>query len=204
MIRAVLFVMTVVMLSGCSALKTSRYAEPASASKPVAVTETPYPGETDATESSPTADSLMSLGAEPLALLDNLLREAATTWMGTPYLFGGLSSSGIDCSALIQTIFASALHMSLPRTTEQQIRLGARVRRNQLDVGDLVFFRPDGRGKHAGIVLSDREFLHASTSQGVMISHLDEPYWRQWYQTGRRVVDDRWSPLERLAESSGN
>jgi cell wall-associated NlpC family hydrolase len=124
--------------------------------------------------------------------------------MGTPYLFGGISTSGIDCSALIQTIFSSALNMTLPRTTEEQIRLGWRVRRNQLDVGDLVFFRPDGRGRHAGIVLSEREFLHASTSQGVMISHLDEPYWRQWYHTGRRVVDDRWSPLERLAESSGN
>jgi hypothetical protein len=200
MIRSVMLVLSVVMLSGCSALKTSRFTDSATT---VSAATTPV-DEQHPPDASPPTDSLRTMGSQPLVLLDNLLREAAVTWMGTPYLFGGISTSGIDCSALIQTIFSSALNMTLPRTTEEQIRLGWRVRRNQLDVGDLVFFRPDGRGRHAGIVLSEREFLHASTSQGVMISHLDEPYWRQWYHTGRRVVDDRWSPLERLAESSGN
>lgn len=195
MIRPALLVLTVMMLSGCSALKTSRYAEPASGAEQAVTAETAK----DAA-----ADSLLSLGADPLVLLDNILRTAAQPWIGTPYLFGGTSASGIDCSALIQTVFASALQFTLPRTTEQQEQIGNRVRHNRLDVGDLVFFRPDGKGRHAGIVLSNRQFVHASTSQGVMISHLDEPYWRRWYHTGRRIVDDRWSPLERLAESTGN
>lgn len=212
MIRPVLFFLFMMMLSGCSALKTSRFAEPApvlsagvhAAAGDVTNSDATMGGATVGAANLAAADSLLAMGVEPLVILDSLLRAEAQQWMGTPYLLGGMSSTGIDCSALIQNIFGSALLLTLPRTTEQQVNVGARVRRNQLDTGDLVFFRPEGRGRHAGIVLSNGEFLHASTSQGVMISHLDEPHWERWYHTGRRVVDDRWSPTERLAESSGN
>lgn len=120
--------------------------------------------------------------------LSLVLREALDDWMGVPYRLGGVDKSGIDCSALVQTIFADALNVRLPRTTEDLIHEGTAVKRSDLDTGDLVFFNPDGKGRHVGILLSQSQFVHVSSSRGVMVSSLNEGYWRKSYTVGRRIL----------------
>lgn len=127
--------------------------------------------------------------------LGELLRQHAQRWLDTPYRFGGVSHHGVDCSGLIQRVYADALGVALPRTTAAQIREGRRVRPGRSLPGDLVFFEPDGKGSHAGIVLGDNEFLHASSSRGVMISPLDHGYWSQYVVTARRILAEEDVPL---------
>ncbi|MCP1673499.1 cell wall-associated NlpC family hydrolase [Natronocella acetinitrilica] len=106
-------------------------------------------------------------------------------WAGTPYRLGGASRRGIDCSAFVQTTFASHFDRRLPRSTEGQARVGRPVARTELEAGDLVFFRT-GKTRHVGIYVESGQFLHASTSQGVMLSELDNPYWAGNWWTARR------------------
>ena len=121
--------------------------------------------------------------------IDNLLRNQAQNWMGTPHILGGNSEFGIDCSALVQSIYRESFLMELPRTTIQQVRLGRRVSSNEAQPGDLVFYRIDLQTRHVGIYLSDNEFLHASKSEGVTISRLDLPYWQDRLWTIRRILE---------------
>jgi len=109
-------------------------------------------------------------------------------WVGTPYRLGGTTQRGIDCSALVQTVFSDTFRLALPRTTGEQVREGAPVAREALRVGDLVFFRPPGPYDHVGIYVGDGYFLHASTSQGVMLSRLDNVYWQRHYWQARRTL----------------
>ena len=127
--------------------------------------------------------------------IDGELREQARRWAGTPHRLGGTTTSGIDCSALVQRIYTQAFGMDVPRTTEQQVTIGTPVDPALLQPGDLVFFRPTRTTRHVGIYLSNGEFVHASKSQGVAVSRLDEPYWRARYWTTRRVL----APLDRGA-----
>lgn len=120
--------------------------------------------------------------------LSQVLREALDDWMGVPFRLGGVDKSGIDCSALVQTIFADALNVRLPRTTTDLIREGIAVKRSDLAAGDLVFFNPEGKGRHVGILLTRSQFAHVSSSRGVMISSLDERYWTRSYTGGRRIL----------------
>ena len=108
-------------------------------------------------------------------------------WAGTPYRLGGLSRSGIDCSGFVQTTYRTRFGLELPRTTELQARQGRAVPRAQIRPGDLVFFRTGNDKRHVGIYVEDGVFLHASTSRGVMLSRLDNPYWAAHYRKARRL-----------------
>jgi len=110
-------------------------------------------------------------------------------WKGTPYRLGGNSKKGIDCSALVQDIFKNSFKIHLPRTTYRQVKLGHFVDRDDLQVSDLVFFKTGWNVRHVGIYMGDNEFLHASVSRGVMISSLDNVYWKSKYWQSRRVID---------------
>ena len=107
-------------------------------------------------------------------------------WKGVPYRLGGNSKSGIDCSAFVQLTFKNQFSRQLPRTTEQQKNIGKSVSKGQLRPGDLVFFKTGWSSRHVGIYIADGQFLHASTSQGVMISSLHNSYWKQKYWLARR------------------
>ena len=125
-------------------------------------------------------------GASPV---EERLRAEIRTWEGTPHRMGGLSRRGIDCSGFIHVLYDKLFDLQLPRTTTQQVRAGARVPVGVLQTGDLVFFRPSGKTRHVGIYLSGGTFAHVSSSRGVMLSRLDERYWRRAYWTARRVLD---------------
>jgi cell wall-associated NlpC family hydrolase len=114
------------------------------------------------------------------------LREASSRWEGVPHEWGGTTRRGVDCSALVQNLYADVYGVDLPRTTESQARVGTRIDRSALQPGDLVFFRPGYKKRHVGVYLSDGEFVHASSSTGVTVSHLDTRYWRKhWWQARR-------------------
>ena len=108
-------------------------------------------------------------------------------WKGTRYEIGGLSRKGVDCSGFIYLTFKSRLGVVLPRSTELQADSGKSVGKSQLRAGDLVFFKTGMFVRHVGVYLERGRFLHASTSLGVMISGLDEDYWKSAYWKARRI-----------------
>lgn len=106
-------------------------------------------------------------------------------WKGTRYRLGGESKKGIDCSAFTQTVFLDSLGINLPRSTTGQKKIGIKISKSELKKGDLVFFR---KNRHVGIYIGNGQFMHASSSQGVTISSLDETYWMRTYTQSRRVL----------------
>lgn len=110
------------------------------------------------------------------------LIKAVADWMGTPYKFGGTDRNGIDCSAFINKVFAQAYKVTLPRTTQQMFEKAKTIAGGAAREGDIVFFKINTlKVSHAGILLFDDYFAHASSSKGVIISRLREPYWTRYY-----------------------
>lgn len=118
---------------------------------------------------------------------NQLFYDSYQEWKGTPYRFGGQNKQGVDCSAFVQSVFWQALEKSLPRTTEHQSKVGYKVSLAEADSGDLVFFKTSFKSRHVGIYLGELHFMHASTSKGVIISRLDNPYWSSVFWQIRRI-----------------
>ena len=104
-------------------------------------------------------------------------------WMDTPYEYGGMSKSGVDCSGFSSIILDEAYSIKIPRTAEEQYNMGEKIRNSWLSPGDLVFFKNfRGHGiDHVGIYLGNNQFAHATESNGVMVSDLDEDYYQKRY-----------------------
>lgn len=115
------------------------------------------------------------------------LELAYSDWKGTPYLLGGSGYDGIDCSAFMQVVFEDYFGMQIPRTTREQLQAGKEVKKSQILTGDLVFFKTGRTTYHVGVMINRKEFLHASTTNGVKISGLDHPYWVETYLTSKRL-----------------
>jgi cell wall-associated NlpC family hydrolase len=143
------------------------------------------------------ADAASKLPADPIhrfargivsrtSSLAMSLTRNAMRFIGTPYVFGGTSPSGFDCSGYTQHIFAM-LGIHLPRTADAQYYAGQRIR-GEMSVGDLVFFQTYEPGpSHVGIYLGGGRFIHSS-SHGVMISRLADSYWSSRYLGAKRFV----------------
>ena len=110
----------------------------------------------------------------------------ALSLVGVPYLYGGTSRRGFDCSGFTQYVFKGS-GISLPRTTGGQFSVGSSVSRDQLQLGDLVFFSTYAPGpSHVGIYIGGGSFVHASNS-GVRTTSLSESYYASRYLGARRV-----------------
>lgn len=114
--------------------------------------------------------------------------EQYADWKGVRYRLGGTNKRGIDCSAFVQVTFREQFGLDLPRSTSEQQGSGKSIQRSKLRPGDLVLFRAGSTGRHVGIYLGNDNFVHASTSSGVMISNLNDSYWKKRYRDGRRVL----------------
>jgi len=111
----------------------------------------------------------------------------AMQYMGVPYVYGGASPSGFDCSGFVQYVYAQA-GIGLPRTADVQFEVGTPVSKDELQPGDLVFFAGDYVNiSHVGIYLQDGEFIHASTSYGIAIDSLNRDYRVEHYVGARRI-----------------
>lgn len=110
----------------------------------------------------------------------NSLQQQITYWLGTPYLYGGSTKKGVDCSGLVCAIYQKVYLVKLPRTSAEQFLTAAPISEKEVREGDLVFFRIGGSHvSHVGIYLKDQQFLHASSSKGVIISNLLESYYKK-------------------------
>jgi len=117
------------------------------------------------------------------------LLQAAEYWLKTPYRFGGNDERGIDCSGLVCAVYREVYGLELPRSTRSQRRLGSSVRASYMRPGDLLFFQMErGRVSHVGIYLGGSDFLHASSSKGVVISSLRGSYYSNRLFTARRIL----------------
>lgn len=112
----------------------------------------------------------------------------AARHLGTPYRFGGASAGGFDCSGLVRTVFAE-VGTALPHSAREQFTMGMRVAPDELQPGDLVFFRTYRPGpSHVGIYMGDTLFIHAASRGGeVRVDSLEEGYFRSRYLGARRI-----------------
>ena len=108
-------------------------------------------------------------------------------WIGKPYRFGGNSKKGIDCSSLVRELYSKVFKISLPRNSIQQFKYVKPINKNELQTGDLVFFKIKTKQiSHVGVYLGEDKFFQVS-NDGVNISSLQHPYWKKYYYKGGRV-----------------
>ena len=116
-----------------------------------------------------------------------LFVKVATGFLGAPYRLGGAIVRGIDCSAFVRKMY-EFFDIELPRTAREQSAVGVRVKRDDLEEGDLVFFRTKKPIGHVGIYIGNNEFVHASyKAKAVRIDSLDRPYFQKRFRHAVRV-----------------
>ncbi|HEA30947.1 MAG TPA: NlpC/P60 family protein [Leeuwenhoekiella sp.] len=124
--------------------------------------------------------------------LVNIVNDALT-YQGTRYKWGGTTRRGMDCSGLVYTAFQSE-QVQLPRVSRNMAREGKSIKPREVTIGDLLFFKTERskRINHVGLVVDIRPgeilFIHSTTSRGVIISSLDENYWKKAYIEARRMI----------------
>ncbi|MDR1881254.1 MAG: C40 family peptidase [Prevotella sp.] len=114
-------------------------------------------------------------------------------WLGIPYRYAGLSRKGVDCSGFVYLVYRKVYGITIPRSTSALSNMKMRkISKNNLKTGDLVFFATSkhlNRINHVGIYLKDGCFIHASTSKGVIVSHLDENYYGRTWKNNFHLSD---------------
>lgn len=132
------------------------------------------------------------LKVSPDSLSNVVLYAFIDKWLKTPYKYGGNDEKGIDCSAFIQRLLNEVYNIQVPRTSAQQFftkNVEAFHDRSYFSEGDLVFFCtvPGNPISHVGMYLKNRYFINASTSSGVSLANLDDPYWKKRFVAAGRV-----------------
>jgi len=114
--------------------------------------------------------------------------QTALRYQGVPYVFGGTTPNGFDCSGFTRYVFAQA-GIYLPRSADEQYEVGRSVSYSRLQSGDLVYFSTYEAGaSHVGIYLGNGQFISATSSRGIAIARLDSGYWGDRYIGARRVL----------------
>lgn len=121
-----------------------------------------------------------------------LLYDTIVNWLGTPYKFAGNCEKGIDCSGFVNMLCDRVYGKRLgARNSAEIFSIVQRINRDELKEGDLVFFRIYRKKvSHIGLYLGENKFVHASTSKGVIISDLDELYYKKHFAGAGRIKDD--------------
>lgn len=146
----------------------------------------PMPSSTSLTSSDSSSEPVSP--PAPSNSTEHQMQAEISGWMGTPYVYGGNSKSGVDCSAFTQAVFRS-VGIEIPRRASRQSIAADDVSLPNLRYGDLVFFNTSGSGiSHCGIYLGNGEFVHASSSRGVVRDMLNHPYYTSRFVIGGRFL----------------
>ncbi len=117
----------------------------------------------------------------------------AKTFQGTRYKYGGTTAAGMDCSGLVYTAFLKE-NIALPRVSRDMATKGILISFKDIEKGDLVFFKTSKKNTitHVGLVVEAKrgevKFIHSTTRAGVIISSLDEAYWKKAFAEVRRII----------------
>jgi len=122
------------------------------------------------------------------------ITDYAMNFVNTPYQYGGTTRQGMDCSGLIYQAFLRH-GKEIPRTTKDLSKYGQKVKLKRARVGDLLFFKTSkkwGGINHVGLVTNINgdyiEFIHSTTSRGVIVSGLNQAYWTKSFKFARRIL----------------
>ncbi len=130
------------------------------------------------------------MNTEVEALPSTTLLASVDDWYGVRYRMGGTTKRGVDCSGFSSAVYLAAYGYVLPRVSREQYRVSRKISTTELKEGDLVFFNTRGRGvSHVGVYLGNNKFVHASVSQGVVVSDLFETYYLQRFVGAGRIDD---------------
>lgn len=128
------------------------------------------------------------LGVSKSELKNQRLYSFIDDWYGTKYKYGGVSKSGVDCSGFCNVLYREVYNKGMKRRTSDIVKDINKVSKGSLREGDLVFFNiSKKKNAHVGVYLTNNKFVHASTSKGVLISSLDNPYYKKAYNKGGRL-----------------
>ncbi len=126
--------------------------------------------------------------------LANNIIQNAETYHGVHYKYGGTTNKGMDCSGLVYISFKQE-HILLPRVSRDMAKAGKHIKLNEVEKGDLLFFKTNKNKtviNHVGLVVNSNngvtEFIHSTTSKGVITSSLAEPYWQAAFVEARRIL----------------
>ena len=128
------------------------------------------------------------LGFDIPDMFNSTLYDTISEWLGTPYRYSGKNGKGIDCSGFVNMVYRSVYGILLNGNSSDLYKSTRHLTKKKLKEGDLVFFKINHRQvSHVGLYLGERKFAHSSTSNGVIISDLDEPYYKKYYAGAGRV-----------------
>lgn len=184
------FMASLVLLSGCSSMK--KFLNKDVEDEDYIISQLyadEYVDETSFKPKNPTGKGKVNkIGLEITSADNEKLYAAIEGWYGTPYLYGGCTKQGVDCSCFVDHIYKEVYGIVLKRVAHEIYQYNSTpVSKSDLREGDFVFFTNNNkRVSHVGIYLKDGMFAHSSTSRGVTISRLDNSYWKQHFFKGGR------------------
>lgn len=119
--------------------------------------------------------------------------DEAYTWLGTPYAYSRADKGvATDCSGMVLKVYEKIAGIKLPRNSAKQAEFCKSIKQKDVKIGDLVFFatgKSEDKISHVGIMLDDRNFIHASASKGVVISDVTQPYYVRTFRGYGRVEE---------------
>lgn len=137
-----------------------------------------------------TTPSIITQAKTPSVVLDfDTFKKSVESFLGTPYVWGGNDRLGVDCSGFTLLVMKENGY-TVPRTSREQSNLGTAIKKEDLRLGDLLFFDTKGAGSvtHVGFYLGGNIIVHASSSKGVTIVLYSDPYLQSRHLSSRRVV----------------